>query len=171
MEIDTQTKKCVDLRVSPGNENVCCEHPVVHPSFQTGEATYAYAQCCNIVGDATAPLGYVKLALDGSVRAQPGLKMGDKNDEVDVYWVGPRRFAGEPLVVPKRNGDPDNEKDAYLLGLVYDAVRDRSSLMVFDLERELKEGPVCTVWLKTALPHGLHGCFSPDTSVETSCFC
>ena len=170
-EIDPSTKRCVDLRVSPGSENVCCEHPVVHPNFQTGNAAYAYAQCCNVVGDSSAPLGYARLRLDGSSGAQPNLNAGKRNEEVDVYWVGPRRFAGEPLVVPKRNGNMEREQDAYLLGLVYDAVKDQSSLMIFDLERELKDGPVCTLWLKTALPHGLHGCFAPDTTVTTSCFC
>lgn len=143
---------------------------MVHPNFVTKDAAYAYSQCCNVVGDSSAPMGLSKIRLDGSA-VQPSLDPGDKNEDVDVYWVGPRRFAGEPLVIPKRNGDLDREEDAYLLSLVYDAVKDRSSLMVFDLERELKEGPVCTLWLNTALPHGLHGCFAPDTSVLTSCFC
>jgi all-trans-8'-apo-beta-carotenal 15,15'-oxygenase len=147
------------------------EHPVVHPNFATKDASYTYAQCCNVVGDASAPMGLAKMRLDGSAVVQSSLNAGDKNEEVDVYWVGPRRFAGEPLVIPKRNGNMDREEDAYLVGLVYDAVKDRSSLMVFDLERDLKEGPVCTLWLKTALPHGLHGCFAPDGSVQTSCFC
>ena len=116
-------------------------------------------------------MGLAKMRLDGSAVVQTSLNVGDKNEGVDVYWVGPRRFAGEPLVVPKRNGNMAREEDAYLVGLVYDAVKDRSSLMVFDLERDLKEGPVCTLWLKTALPHGLHGCFAPDGSVQKSCFC
>ena len=144
---------------------------MVHPNFATKDAAYAYAQCCNVVGDSSAPMGFSKIRLDGSGVVQSGLDVGDKNEDVDVYWVGPRRFAGEPLVIPKRIGDLDREENAYLLGLVYDAVKDRSSLVVFDLERDLKEGPVCSIWLKTALPHGLHGCFAPDISVQTSCFC
>jgi len=170
MEIDPTTQKCVDLRVAPGQENMCVEHPVVHPNMQTKDAVYSYAQCCNAIGDASAPMGYAKMRLDGTAKVQPNLKAGEKNEEVDVYWVGPRRFAGEPLVVPKQNGNSEREEDAYLLGLVYDAVKDRSSVMVFDLEKDLKEGPVATIWLKTALPHGLHGCFSAD-SAQTSCFC
>jgi all-trans-8'-apo-beta-carotenal 15,15'-oxygenase len=170
LEIDPSTQTCMDLRVSPGQENMCIEHPVVHPNVQTRDATFAYAQCCNKVGDASAPMGYAKLRLDGVAPVQLGLEMGDMNDAVDVYWLGSRRFAGEPLVVPKR-GSSEKETEAYLLGLVYDSVRDQSSLMVFDLERELKQGPVCKIWLKTALPHGLHGCFAPDSSVQTSCFC
>jgi len=171
MEFDPKSKQCVDLRVSPGAENICCEHPVVHPNFQTKDATYAYAQCCNAIGDASAPMGYAKFRLDGSAIVQPNLDLGEKNYSVDVYWVGSRRFAGEPLVVPKRNGNLEREEDAYLLGLVYDAVKNQSSIVIFDLERDLKKGPVCTVWLRTALPHGLHGCFAPDPSVQTSSFC
>ncbi len=126
---------------------------MVHPNFATKNASYAYAQCCNVVGDASAPMGLAKMRLDGSAVVQTSLNVGDKNEGVDVYWVGPRRFAGEPLVVPKRNGNMAREEDAYLVGLVYDAVKDRSSLMVFDLERDLKEG------------------FAPDGSVQKSCFC
>ena len=171
MEIDPTIKKVIDLRVSPGAENVCCEHPVVHPNFVTRDATFSYAQCCNAIGDASAPMGLAKFRLDGGAKAQPNLKPGDINDQVDVFWLSPRQFSGEPLVVPKRGGDSENEKEAYLLGLVYDSVEDRSSIMVFDLEKDLKEGPVAQLWLKTALPHGLHGCFSPDASVQTSSFC
>ncbi|EED89834.1 predicted protein, partial [Thalassiosira pseudonana CCMP1335] len=148
MEIDPKSQECVDLRVSPGSENMCVEHPVVHPNFQTKAPKFAYTQCCNA------------LRLDGGAPAQPHLKLGDKNEEVDVYWIGSRRFAGEPLVVPKRGVNLEDEDEAYLLGLMYDAVKHKSSLVIFDLKRDLKKGPVCTIWLKTALPHGLHGCFS-----------
>lgn len=171
MEIDPTTHKCVDLRVTPGAENICCEHPVVHPNFVTKDAMFSYAQCCNVIGDASTPAGYSKFRIDGTAPAQSHLKQGQRNEEVDTYFVGPRRFTGEPLVIPKKGGNIDREEDAYLVGLVYDSVEDRSSLVVFDLERELKEGPVCTVWLKTALPHGLHGCWSPDDTARTSSFC
>mmetsp|Transcript_18596 Transcript_18596/g.41416 ORF Transcript_18596/g.41416 Transcript_18596/m.41416 type:complete len:707 (+) Transcript_18596:112-2232(+) len=169
LEIDPQGQKCVDLRVSPGAENVCAEHPVVHPGFVTRSPVFAYAQCCNVVGDASAPMGYAKLRLDGGIPPQ-NLKVGEKNEDVDVFWIGSRRFAGEPLVVPKRGANLEDETQAYLLGLVYDAAEDKSSLWVFDLERDLRDGPVARIWLKTALPHGLHGCFTQD-SLQTSCFC
>lgn len=171
MEIDPKSQECVDLRVSSGSENMCVEHPVVHPNFQTKAPKFAYTQCCNAVGDSSGPMGYSKLRLDGGAPAQPHLKLGDKNEEVDVYWIGSRRFAGEPLVVPKRGVNLEDEDEAYLLGLMYDAVKHKSSLVIFDLKRDLKKGPVCTIWLKTALPHGLHGCFSPEKEVKSSCFC
>lgn len=104
---------------------MCIEHPVVHPATVTKSAKFAYAQCCNAVGDASAPLGYAKMSLDGT---KPNyLCLGEKNNNVDVFWVGPRRFAGEPLVVPKAGGNLENEEEAYLVGLVFDAVRDQVS--------------------------------------------
>ena len=169
MELDPTTKTCVDLSVAPGSHNVCAEHVVVHPEFQTRKAQHVYAVVSNVVGDSTAPCGYVKLCVeDGSRRV---LKEGERNTEVDAWWFGSRMFAEEPLVVPKHNGDLNDEQDAYLLGMVFDAVKDKSALAIFDLKRDLKEGPVCILWLKSAIPHGLHGCFAKDGGGSSSVFC
>jgi all-trans-8'-apo-beta-carotenal 15,15'-oxygenase len=97
------------------------------------------------------------------------LAPGEFNSEVDAYWFGSRYFVSEPLIVPKQCGDPDKEEDAYLLGMVHDAARDRDFLAIFDLSRELKEGPVAKLWLKSSVPHGLHGCFAAEAN--TSVFC
>lgn len=64
-----------------------------------------------------------------------------------------------------------NEEAAYLLGMIQDSVKDRSGVAVFDLERDLKEGPVATLWLKSSIPHGLHGCFAADDLGSSSVFC
>jgi len=95
------------------------------------------------------------------------LKPGERNTNVDTYFFGTRYFAGEALVVPKANSDIKDEMQAYLLGMVQDCVKDKSFVAVFDLERPLKDGPICKLWLKSAVPHGLHGCFVPTDSVET----
>lgn len=158
-----------ELSVARGSANVCTEHPLVHPNFQTRKVKNVYATVSNVVGDSTAPTGYVRLSVeDGSPNF---LRDGERNEEVDAFWLGTRRFVGEPLIVPKKNGDPENEKDAFLLGMVYDAVRDRSFVAVFDLEKDLANGPVCQLWLKSRVPHGLHGCFAEDEEVKTSWFC
>ncbi len=81
------------------------------------------------------------------------------------------RFANEPLIVPKEGGDANNEKAAYLLGMIYDAVKDKSAVAIFDLENDLKDGPVATLWLASATPHGLHGCFALDDAGSPSVFC
>lgn len=157
------------LSIAPGSANACIEHPLVHPNFQTRKAKYVYSTISNVVGDSTAPTGYARLSVEsGSTEV---LEIGERNNEVDAFWFGTRRFVGEPLIVPKENGDVDNEHEAFLLGMVYDAVRDKSFVAVFDLEKNLHEGPVCQLWLKSAVPHGLHGCFASNEEIRSSWFC
>jgi len=169
LEIDPRTKTCVDLNIVPGAKNVCAEHPLVHPNFNTKRTKYVYAVASNLIGDSTAPCGYCKLNVEegSSVPLEPGVK----NKNVDAFWFGTRYFAGEPLIVPKEGSNPQDENAAYLLGMVNDCVRDRSAVAIFDLERDLKEGPVAMMWLKSSVPHGLHGCFAKDANGSSSVFC
>lgn len=169
LEIDPQTRECVDLSIAPGCINACSEHVLVHPSFQTRPAKYVYAITSNLVGDCSAPVGYTRHCVrEGSNRP---LHVGEFNSEIDAYWFGSRRFTDEPLVVPKRGADPKDERDAYLLGMVFDAVEQRSFLAVFDLQKDLSLGPVCKLWLKSHIPHGLHGCFAAEGPGTASVFC
>ena len=169
LEIDPVTKKCVHLGIAPGAANACAEHPLVHPNFNTKKAKNVYAVASNVVGDSTAPCGYCKLRVeDGGEYILPE---GEKNEEIDAWWFGTRYFAGEPLIVPKHGADKANEEAAYLLGMVQDSVEDRSGVAVFDLEKDLKEGPVAMMWLKSSVPHGLHGCFAEDMNGSSSVFC
>jgi len=165
LEIDPHTKQTVSLSIAPGCENVCAEHPVVHPNFVTRDPKFTYAVASNVVGDSTAPCGYVRMPTLNA--KSKNLKPGERNTNVDTYFFGTRYFAGEPLVVPKAYSDIKDEMQAYLLGMVQDCVKDKSFVAVFDLERPLKDGPICKLWLKSAVPHGLHGCFVPTDSVET----
>jgi carotenoid cleavage dioxygenase-like enzyme len=101
------------------------------------------------------------------------LTEGAFNKDVDAYWFGTRYFVTEPIIVPKQGGDPSNEEAAYLLGMVHDAARDKDFLAIFDLEtRSLRDGPIAKVWLKSSVPHGLHGCFAAaENEGKTSVFC
>jgi len=187
IEVDTSTRQTVSFGVAPGGINVCGEHPVVHPKFNTRKAKSTYVVASNLNGDSTAPCGYVRIPTGedncvnvsdmssshaiAAVVTEP-VEPGERNELVDAHWVGPRSFAGEPLVVPRANGDPDDENDAFLLGMVQDAERNKSYLAIYDLRRTLAEGPVARVWLKSMVPHGLHGCFSADGDIcSTSVFC
>eukprot|EP00553_Chaetoceros_curvisetus_P014427 CAMPEP_0204642666 /NCGR_PEP_ID=MMETSP0718-20130828/14_1 /ASSEMBLY_ACC=CAM_ASM_000674 /TAXON_ID=230516 /ORGANISM="Chaetoceros curvisetus" /LENGTH=619 /DNA_ID=CAMNT_0051663459 /DNA_START=29 /DNA_END=1885 /DNA_ORIENTATION=- len=144
LELDPATKQCVFLDVAPGAMNGNLELPLVHPNFTTREATYVYASCNNVVGDSTAPNGIARVNVkDGSSTKIP---VGVKNEEMDVWWFGSRCFSGEPLVIPKEGGDLEDETDAYALVMVFDAVKDRSGVAIFDLKEELKAGPVGMVW-------------------------
>ncbi len=153
LEIDPVKKECVYLGTAPGAMNACAEHCLVHPNFNTKKAKYVYAVSSNLVGDSSPPCGYSKFCVeDGFIRELPE---GVKNDEIDSWFFGTRYFAGEPLIVPKEGADLENEKAAYLLGMVQDSVRKKAGVAVFDLEKDLKEGPVATLWLKSHVPHGM----------------
>jgi len=167
--IDPMTRSCKDFSIVPGASNVCLEHPVVHPNFSTKKTKYVFAVGGNVIGDSSAPCGYVRIDLD---QVSPtSLPMGTKNTHVDAYWFGTRYFAGEPIIVPKKNGNVTDEQDAYLLGMVQDSVLQRSGLAIFDLKNRLRSGPVSILWLKSSIPHGLHGCFTLDGDENSSIFC
>jgi carotenoid cleavage dioxygenase-like enzyme len=169
LEIDPKQKRTVSLDIAPGCQNVCTEHMLVHPNFITRKCQNVYGTASNIVGDSTPPNGYVKLKVESGSTTK--LKEGEPNEDLDSYWFGTRYFVTEPLIVPKDGGDPENEDEAYLLGIVRDAANKKNFLTIFDLERDLKEGPVAKVWLKSGVPHGIHGCFSKDSSGGPSVFC
>jgi carotenoid cleavage dioxygenase-like enzyme len=169
LEIDPKAKRTVSLDIAPGCHNICTEHMLVHPNFIAKKAQIVYGSASNIVGDSTPPNGYVKLKVEtGSTKA---LKEGEANKDVDSYWFGTRYFTTEPIIVPKDGGDIENEDEAYLLGMVRDAANQRNFLAIFDLEKDLKEGPIAKVWLKSGIPHGIHGCFAKDSKGSPSVFC
>lgn len=140
----------------------------VHPNFNIRKAQNVYGAGSNLIGDSSPPSGYVKCKVESGSTCTK-LAKGEFNSEVDAYWFGARYFVTEPLIVPKRCGNPRCEEDAYLLGMVHDAARDRDFLAIFDLNKTLKEGPIAKLWLKSSIPHGLHGCFAVDET--TSVFC
>mmetsp|Transcript_43377 Transcript_43377/g.52571 ORF Transcript_43377/g.52571 Transcript_43377/m.52571 type:complete len:498 (+) Transcript_43377:4910-6403(+) len=166
LELDVTRRVSVDFGVAPGCANACSEFPAVHPDFATRKVRHVYAQLGNVVGDSSKPQGYGRLEVeDGSVET---LRPGERNEELDRYFFGTRYSVGEPVVVPKRS--KKGEREAYLLGMIFDAVRNTSFLAIFDLEKNLKEGPVCKVWFKSQIPHGLHGCFAINNEGGESVF-
>jgi len=168
-EMDLTTKTTVSLEIAPGSANACIEHVLCHPNFTTQKANYVYGTISNVVGDSTPPNGYARLRVETGKRQI--LPEGEVNDEIEAYWFGTRYFTTEPLIVPKDGGDINNERQAYLVGVVRDAVAERNFVAIFDLEQDLQLGPVCKIWLKSGVPHGLHGCFAKDDSGGPSTFC
>ncbi len=74
-----------------------------------------------------------------------------------VRAFGPSCRTGEFVMVPRR---PDAaEDDGALVGLVYDAERDRSDLVVLDAGTL---ATVASVALPARVPHGFHGSWVPD---------
>ena len=82
-------------------------------------------------------------------------KVDTERDTVDYWWSEHRTFVGEAISVAKRNGDPGS----WVLSVVSDAARKRSSLVILDSER-FSQGPVARIHLKHHLPYGLHSSFS-----------
>lgn len=170
-------KKLSKLKIAPNSLNVCAEHPVIHPFFVTKEAQNVYAVVSNVIGDSSAPCGYARLRVEDVESKEKLVLAGERNDDIDTFFFGTRYFAGEPLVVPKNANDNNpKEEEAYLLGVVFDAAKEKSFLAIFDLERDLKEGPIGKVWFKSQIPHGLHGCFAvngedDDCSGDNCYFC
>jgi len=169
LEIDPKERKTISLDIAPGSQNVCTEHMLVHPNFITKRAQNVYGTASNLIGDSSPPNGYVRLQVEtGSTKR---LQKGQKNEEVDAYWFGTRYFTSEPIIVPKEGGDPNNENDAYLLGIVRDASNRKNFLSIFDLQQNLRNGPIAKVWLKSGVPNGIHGCFAKDSKGSPSVFC
>ena len=107
--------------------------------------------------------GYVYFsaaATDNSSLPGTGLcKLDLKSREPEYWWAEPKIFTGEIVPVPKRNG----EKGNWLLTLLYDASRKRTSLAILDSER-FEQGPIGRIHLPHSLSYGLHNCFAEAAS-------
>ena len=133
-------KKTVAHQVVPGAENCCINYPHPNPNFETQATRYLYMTYSNQIGESSPPVGYMKLDLTSGER--------------QVWIAHPLLFTEEPIFVPK--ADATNEDDGWLLGIVYDHQRGRSSLVVLDA-LNIATGPICRLWFEHHLVHGLHG--------------
>lgn len=127
-----------------------------------------YACASNLIGDSSPQCGYAKCKVESG---NPGnnLAEGEFNSEVDAYWFGVCYFVAEPMIVPKQGGAPNDEEDAYLLGMVHDAAQNQGFLAVFDLKKDLIAGTIGKLWLKSSVPIGIHGCFAVEKDSSTFC--
>jgi len=141
-------KKSVVHRIAPGTENCCIAHPHVNPNRETLAVRYLYMPYCNNIGESSPPVGY--------------LRLDTQTQQRQVWTMHPQSFAEEPVFVPRAGGraDGENEDDGWLLGVTYDYLQDRSSLMLFDAA-DIEAGPICRLWFTHHLAHGLHGSWSP----------
>ena len=143
IHIETQT---VTHRVAPALENYCIAHPHTSTSTETQPSQYLYMAYCNTIGQSSPPTGY--------------LKYNTQTKEKEIWNSHPLNFAEEPVFVP--NSKDDREDSGWLLCLMYDHLRDRSALNIFDTTT-LATGPVCRLWLNHHLAHGLHGSWIKKT--------
>ncbi|HEY9749218.1 MAG TPA: carotenoid oxygenase family protein [Allocoleopsis sp.] len=137
-------------------ESRCCEFPFVHPSKAGRPYRYAY------LGAAHAATGNAPL--------QAILKVDLESSDRQLWSAAPHGYVGEPVFVPRsgynEQGLPQaemmgSEDDGWVLSLVYDSKRERSSVVILDA-RDLNQGPVARLHLKHHVPYGLHGSFTPE---------
>ncbi|MGC1309669.1 MAG: carotenoid oxygenase family protein [Phormidesmis sp.] len=132
--------KNVTHRITPGTQNYCIAHPHTTPHRETLPSRYLYMPYCNNIGESSPPIGYLRL---------------DTQTQEQQLWTGhPLCFAEEPVFVPNPKGQ--KEDDGWLLGLMYDHLKERSSLAIFDATN-ISAGPIGRLWFTHHLAHGLHG--------------
>ncbi|ASC73905.1 Apocarotenoid-15,15'-oxygenase [Halomicronema hongdechloris C2206] len=121
----------------------CCEFPCLHPQRQGRPYRYLY------LGAAHAPRGNAPL--------QALLKQDLVSGEEQVWSAAPQGFSGEPVFVPKPQGQA--EDDGWLLLLLYNAARRCSDLAIFEAG-DIQQGPLARLLLAHHVPYGLHGSFT-----------
>ncbi len=120
----------------------CCEFPVVHPDHVGREYRYAYMGAAATIG--------------GNQPLQALAKIDVTTGEEILYDYAPNGFVNEPVFVPKPGG---TEEEGWLLAMVFDGVRDRSSIAIVDAKTMTQ---VARLWMKHHVPYGLHGTFTPN---------
>jgi all-trans-8'-apo-beta-carotenal 15,15'-oxygenase len=130
-------------------ENRCCEFPSIHPDNVGRPYRYLY------IGAARAATGNAPL--------QAILKIDLESGERQLWSAAPRGFVGEPIFVPRP--DSQQEDDGWVLLLVYDAVHQRSDVVILDAS-DLQKGPVARLHLKHHIPYGLHGNFTSNVFID-----
>ena len=137
--IDPQTNSLTH-QIAPGAEANCIAHPHINPNYETQPCRYLYMPYCNSIGESSPPTGYMRL--DIQTRAK------------QIWSTHPQSFAEEPVFVP--NPASAAEESGWLLGLMYDHLKNRSSLVILDAAN-IDKGPICRLWFTHHLAHGLHG--------------
>jgi len=80
---------------------------------------------------------------------------GEAGGEAGAAPVPPSR--GDEADVP-----PSDEADVWLAAMMFDADARRSCLCILNGD-DIEAGPICKLWLRSFVPHGLHGTFCPET--------
>ncbi|MGG6237761.1 carotenoid oxygenase family protein [Nodosilinea sp. AN01ver1] len=120
----------------------CVEFPTLHPDYLGRPYRYLF------IGTAHAP--------EGNAPLQALLKLDTHTGETQVWSAAPRGFMGEPLFVPRPQGQ--GEDDGWVLVLMYNAERQCSDLVILE-GKDITAGPVARLKLPHHVPYGLHGSF------------
>jgi all-trans-8'-apo-beta-carotenal 15,15'-oxygenase len=121
-------------------ESRCCEFPTHNPSKVGRDYRYLY------IGAAHNPTGNAPL--------QAIMKLDLQTGERQLHSFAPSGYVSEPIFVPKPNAV--SEDAGWVLTLVYDGSKHRSTLAVLDGEN-LAGDAIALLHLKHHIPYGLHG--------------
>lgn len=133
-----------------------CEFPTLHPQQVGRDYQYLY-------------LG-IAHAESGSAPLQGLLKQDMKTGETQTWSAAPKGFSGEPLFIPRPDGE--QEDDGWVLLWLYEAANNRTELAIFNAQ-DITAGPIAKLKLKHHVPYGLHGSFTSqyfgptDNAVES----
>jgi all-trans-8'-apo-beta-carotenal 15,15'-oxygenase len=122
-------------------ESRCCEFPTHNPNQVGREYRYLYIGAAANNDGRNAPL-------------QAILKLDLETGERQLHSFAPSGYTSEPIFVPKPNAD--TEDAGWVLTLVYDGSKHRSTLAILDGEN-LAGDAIALLHLKHHVPYGLHG--------------
>ncbi len=122
----------------------CVEFPTLNPNVVGRPYRHLF------IGTAHAP--------EGNAPLQALLKLDTHTGNTDLWSAAPRGFMGEPLFVPRPQGQ--GEDDGWVLVLMYNAERRCSDLVILE-GKDITAGPVARLKLPHHVPYGLHGSFVP----------
>ncbi len=121
-------------------ESRCCEFPTRNPNKVGRDYRYLY------IGAAHNEVGNAPL--------QAIMKLDLHTGEGQLHSFAPSGYVSEPIFVPKPNAV--SEDAGWILTLVYDGNKHRSTLAILDSEN-LAGDAIALLHLKHHIPYGLHG--------------
>ncbi|KAL1510135.1 hypothetical protein AB1Y20_006467 [Prymnesium parvum] len=141
-----------EIKVGPKRAlagGACIDHPHCDPRFDGDERMrYLYMSYCNDEGVSGSPtIGWARY---------------DRHTDTTLVWrAPPLAFCEELVVIPRSETAQEDSADVWLAGLIFDSESGRSSLAILNGD-DIEAGPVCRLWLRDHVPHGLHGSFTTE---------
>eukprot|EP01025_Chloroclados_australasicus_P014378 TRINITY_DN1672_c0_g1_i2.p1 TRINITY_DN1672_c0_g1~~TRINITY_DN1672_c0_g1_i2.p1 ORF type:complete len:447 (+),score=39.19 TRINITY_DN1672_c0_g1_i2:565-1905(+) len=135
-----------------------CEFPQINWDYTGRPYMYSY------IGNAPQYLLPQYWGPNQMVSKVTAHKLQNSNDslvdsiEISSWYFGDRTLVGEPLFVPRINGN-GQEDDGYLLIMTHTPSELKSDLAIMDAQN-VKDGPIASINLPIDLPLGLHGSWS-----------
>jgi all-trans-8'-apo-beta-carotenal 15,15'-oxygenase len=129
-------------------ESRCCEFPTLNPANVGNNYRFVY------LGAAQAPTGNAPL--------QSILKLDLETGKKQLWTAAPSGYVGEPVFVPRPNSQ--SEDDGWLIVMVYDGDRQKSSFVILDA-KDLETGAIAKLNLTHHIPYGLHGTWTKEIFV------